>query len=74
LPVSGSIGVQAFDVLELQSCWVFPALVTLQKSPTDGKVETLQVPVPASMSSKKRRSAAPALTVTLSTDHPSPSG
>jgi hypothetical protein len=71
--VTGSVGVHTFDVFALQSCWVFAALATRQKSPTDGKIETDHVPTPASMSSKKRTSAAPAFTVTLSTDHPSAS-
>src|SRR2546426_10904873 len=70
-PVTGWVTVQTLLELVEQNCSPGMFAWIRQKSPTAGKVDTVQVPGPDSKSSKNRRSLTPAFTVTLSTDQPS---
>src|SRR6266446_7012986 len=70
-PVDGLVTFQTLLTFDVQICSPGAFAWILQKSPTAGNVETVQVPGPNSKSSKNRRSLIPAFTVTLSMDQPS---
>src|SRR5258706_6073987 len=69
-PVAGLVAFQTLEVFALQICSPGAFAWILQKSPTAGNVEAVQVPGPNSKTSKKRGALVPPLPGTLLMDQP----